>query len=368
MTMSASKAQFVSAVTALYEKYERRVSSVALIVGFTLDTLTLRRIDLWIENLIFLVYLSIALLSIVVINLYDGRALRGKPFYYLSAFAPIPMQFAFGGLFSGFAVFYLRSASFSASWPFLLFLFFLLFGNEFFRTRYTRLTFHISIFFIALFSYSVFVVPVIAGKMGAAEFLMSGVLSLAVIAVFLEMLAFFIPNRVREARRAIIKSVGAIFLVMNTSYFLNIIPPIPLSLKEAGAYRFVSRMEDGGYFIQRESGMWYDVLFPTSVRLMRGNSLYFYSAVFAPTRLNTRIVHHWQYFNEGQDKWVTVLRVDFPITGGRDGGYRGFSKKTNVEEGLWRVDVETERGGRIGRKTFRVQYGEGKFLLEEIAR
>lgn len=363
--MFVSRAQFVSVLIALYEKYGRRISSVALVVGFALDTITLKRIDLWIENLIFLAYLLIAVLSIIIINLYDGHVLRGKFFYYVSTFAPVPMQFAFGGLFSGFAIFYLRSASLSASWPFLFFLLLLLIGNEFFRARYLRLTFHISIFFIALFSYAVFLVPIIVGRMGVAEFLLSGAISLAAILIFLEALSIFMRKRVREALGTIIKSVGAIFLAMNISYFLNIIPPIPLALKEAGAYHFVNRIEDGSYFIRREGAAWYSVFFPTTVHLIRGDSLYFYSAVFAPTRLNIRIAHRWQYFDEGQDKWVTVLRVGFPISGGRDGGYRGFSEKTNIEEGFWRVDAETERGQRIGRKTFRIQHVNALPLLEE---
>jgi len=59
---------------------------------------------------------------------------------------------------------------------------------------------------------------------------------------------------------------------------------------------------------------------------------------------------------EGKAKdYVTTDRIGFPISGGRDDGYRGFTVKQRVTPGDWRVDVETDDGRILGRVSFRVE-------------
>ncbi len=47
-------------------------------------------------------------------------------------------------------------------------------------------------------------------------------------------------------------------------------------------------------------------------------------------------------------------RVSFPINGGRDGGYRGYTIKRNPIAGEWRVDFATADGHLLGRERFTV--------------
>ena len=82
--------------------------------------------------------------------------------------------------------------------------------------------------------------------------------------------------------------------------------------------------------------------------------VYAYSAVFAPTDLKTKIFHRWMYKDEKSGKWIATDQLGFSISGGRDGGWRGFTFKRNVFAGRWRVEVITERGQVLGRATFRV--------------
>jgi hypothetical protein len=49
---------------------------------------------------------------------------------------------------------------------------------------------------------------------------------------------------------------------------------------------------------------------------------------------------------------MTTDRLDYKIQGGRDGGYRGYTMKRNVQPGKWRVDVETNEGMILGRIPF----------------
>ncbi|MCF1193471.1 DUF2914 domain-containing protein, partial [Mangrovimonas sp. AS39] len=63
-------------------------------------------------------------------------------------------------------------------------------------------------------------------------------------------------------------------------------------------------------------------------------------------------------------KWVSGSKISFPIKGGRNEGYRGFSKKENVFSGKWRVDIETERGQVVGRVRFDIFIVDTAGVLE----
>ncbi|TSC80765.1 MAG: hypothetical protein G01um101429_74 [Parcubacteria group bacterium Gr01-1014_29] len=361
----------------IFDRYERWAFSGSMLLGFIVDSLTLTRIDLLFDNLVLFFYLAVAVVGIVITNLYDTGVWRGTPDgvrllhripSYARMVSPFLMQYAFGGLLSGFFVFYSRGASFSASGLFLALLFGLLVGNEFFRTRYQQFTFQVSILFFVLYSYMIFFIPIVVGAMGAWVFLASGAVSIGGMGFLLYGFSCLMPTTRQQLRTAVAGSIGGIFLVMNALYFLNILPPLPLSLKEAEVYHEVRRVA-GGYRVMGEDQPWYAFLLPRkTVHLIPGNPVYFYSAVFAPTRLaQTRIIHHWQYFDEKKDAWISRSRIEFPIAGGRDGGYRGYSQKTNVEPGLWRVRVETTRGQVLGQKSFWVErVAESPALVEQI--
>lgn len=84
-----------------------------------------------------------------------------------------------------------------------------------------------------------------------------------------------------------------------------------------------------------------------------GEPVYFYSAVFSPTSLNTEIIHEWQMYDSRRG-WITADRIPLSVRGGRDGGYRTYSEKSGLKPGGWRVNVETPTGAIIGRFQFNV--------------
>ena len=359
--------EFFEKIKILYFRYERHISSAALVFGFTVDSFTLQRIDLFFENLIFLIHLFVVGIGIIFLNLYEGGVVGERYIKSIRPWLPLPIQFSLGALFSGFLIFYSRSASFVVSWPILFFLLLLLIGNEFFRSRYSRLVFQVSMYFVAIFSYTIFFVPVVMHSIGADTFLISGVVSLVLIGAFIYILSILAPKRMQGSRKFLYKSIGGIFLIINILYFLNIIPPIPLALKEGGVYHSVTRVGSTGYAVTYEQQHWYEYFrLHQIIHVTPGARLYFYSAVFAPTDLNTNIVHRWEYFDEGTNEWSDSLSVLFPIIGGRDGGYRGYSVKTNITPGRWRVRVETTRGQLLGRQTFIVEYAQGAVLTKTV--
>jgi len=352
---------------------ERRKSYLApafLIGGFIFDFITLRRVDGVFDNAILITHLFIAGLAIVLLFSKDNA--WGQRFNILKHSQKIEyaMLFSFGALFSGSIVFYSKSASLASSWPFFLILLVLMLGTEFKRKYFQRLVFQINFYFVALLSYIVVALPVLKKVMGPKIFLASGFLSLFLMAIFLYILFLIDKIRFRMYIKKIFATVISVFLVFNVLYFTNIIPPIPLSLKFSAVYHSVYKTANQNYVATYEPASALSIFRKRSrkIHILPGRPVYVFSSVFAPTNLNTKIYHQWQYFDEVKRKWVDSTRVEISITGGRAEGFRGFSNKRNLNNSeKWRVYIETEKGQKLGKIRFRVlPKGDDISIKEEI--
>lgn len=333
--------------------------TVAFLLGFILDNLTLNRVDQVFDNVVLLTYVILAMVSILL--LYAGIAERysDRVNIFLKDKSPFLMQYAFGGLLSGMLIFYGRSGSLAESWPFLLLILGVIYGNETIKNRGQRLVYNLVIFFVGLFAYLVLVVPVVLGKMGPVVFVGSGILALAVMYFFFGLVERIVPNFVELQKRKLVFIIGLIYLTLNTLYFTNLIPPIPLSLKHVGVYHSVVRYEDGTYGLTYEKPKWWNWYrdSDTTFHYTQGENIYCYASVFAPSRLATKIYHHWEYYDTVKGDWVDHGRFSYSIEGGRGDGYRGYTQISNYREGTWRCTVETERGQVIGKEEFSVASG-----------
>jgi len=334
----------------------RLMLPVILIGGFVIDTLTLGQVDRVFDNAVLIVHLFIVATTIAFMFAAESRVGRKLKIKERESTITALMLFSFGGLFSGFTVFYAKSGSLISSWPFLVILLAFMLGTEVRKRYFHTVLLQISVFYVALFSYLIFSVPVIVRAMGAGVYMASGVASLVIVGLYLVLLARLNRPLLVLHRRKIIGRIAAIFLVFNALYFLNVIPPIPLSLQYRSVYHDFYRIQAieyrGGYepapgwqFWQKRSRTFHRAA---------GEPVYLFSEVYAPVRLNTDIYHEWQYFDTEKTRWVTTDSIRIPITGGRSGGFRGFSKKTNVWEGAWRVKIVTARGQTIGQFRFRI--------------
>ena len=336
------------------ERNEKYLSIGFFSSGLIIDRLTLTRVDLLFSNLVLITYLSLAVLGIVL--LYRGKTLRYKKpdsrFVKISKYVPFLMQYAFGGLFSGFIIFYGKSASWAVSWVFLFLLFAFFVGNERFRQKYKKVDFQISILFVAFFAFLIFFVPVVIKEMGVWVFVLSGVLSLLLIYALVYSLSRFICKMKAERKIEIAKNILGIFVLFNTLYFFNIIPPIPLSLQEIGIYDYIYKDTAGEYVLIEKNLPWYS--FGNYLLKIPEGRVYVYQSIFAPTNLDTNIYNIWQKFDVDKKRWVSVSDVHFPLIGGREEGYRGYSFMANITEGFWRVDVKTKEGLVVGRIRFEV--------------
>ena len=162
--------------------------------------------------------------------------------------------------------------------------------------------------------------------------------------------------------------VLSLYALINIFYWLNWIPPVPLSLKSGGIYHHASKNSDNRFKLKFEQPKWYEILKDSDdvYHYSNGDTISCFTAVCAPTKLQKKIVHHWQQFVDKQNKWLTTDRLDFNIIGFRDGGYRGITRKRNVNEGKWRVDVETEDGLLLGRIKFDIKNSTARMRLKTI--
>lgn len=334
--------------------YERYISPVTLISGFTIDAIIVRRADLWFSNLLLFSYLAIAGICIVLLNLIISGTLRARYWTAFAPFLPAIIQFSFGGLFSGYVILYSQSAALAVSWIFVAILAVLLIGNERFRNFYKLFAFQFGLLFFGVFSFLTFFLPIVLGRIGALVFLIGGVASLAAMSFIFRLTAYLVPA-LKNERGKLARVVGSIFLLFNLLYFTNAIPPLPLALKESGVYHKIDRVGDE-YVIDSEPSRWYEsyLRYNSVFHRAPGESVFVYSAVFAPTKLSTTILHEWERYDEKTSAWVRSGTFGFPITGGRDGGYRGYTLRENIEAGKWRVNVKTGNGLIIGRISFTI--------------
>lgn len=350
--------------------YERYVSPIALIAGFLLDNyVLLDRVDVIFGNILLLTYLVLAGVAIVLLNLVESGRAQNAFMLRIAPFMPVVIQLFFGALFSGYLSLYSRSAGVAVSWVFVLALAFLLIGNERFRTLYQRLPFQLSIYFTALYSFLIFFLPLIFKTIGPGMFLLSGALSVVIIGLVIGLLRSLVPERFAETQRTTIRSLITLVVIFNVLYFSNLIPPLPLALKEGGVYQSVERVE--GAYVLRGQVRSFVVRYlnvPARLYLASGEKAFVFTAVFAPSGLSTALRHQWQYFSTTTDRWETRSDVKFTINGGRDGGFRGYSQKQNIEAGSWRVNVLTEYGQIIGRIRFTVVLDDGVPNLIEDTR
>jgi len=354
-----------------YERFERFNPVAFFFGGFTWDSLTLKRIDQILDNIILLTYLIVVGVLIALVSFVEKERIQKPLVLKYRKWYPLGLQFFLGGLFSAYVIFYFQSASLSPTSIFLGILILLLVANEFLEHRLTNIYLLIALYFLASFSFFIFFVPVVLKVMNLWTFIFGGMLSLLLVYGLIRVLY---KKDVLDSRAVYIRTtvlLCSMFIIMNGFYALNWIPPIPLSLKSGGIYHHASRDAESGVFtLKFEKPEWYE-LFKSSdgpFHYAEGDTVSCFTAVFAPTELTKKIVHHWQKYFPNREEWITTDRLDFRIIGYRDGGYRGITRKVNVSEGKWRVNVETIGGLLLGRIEFEISQVTQPVALKTIYR
>jgi hypothetical protein len=345
--------------------------------GVTYDTITLTRIDRLQDNLLLLVYLLLLGVLIVltgrlgiepapdqeqlaVLSPFARWVLRSRPYY------PMASQFLLGSLFSAYTIFYSRSATLTSTAIFFALLVMLLVGNEFLRDRLSNLRLLVSLYALVCFAFFTFFLPVMTGYMNVAIFLLGAALSVAVTLRVVQLIYRDNPDGSRGEAVGVTAPALALIGLLVGFYFLNWIPPVPLSLKFGGIYHEVKKT--GDRFELSFEKEWYEVWKRSDTTFPANEPIYCFTAVFAPVALDTTVYHHW-YFRPSDGKpFMHVDRIPIRISGGREGGYRAYTFKQRLDPGDWRVDVEAADGRIIGRVSVKVEEkGEGRRALTTLA-
>jgi hypothetical protein len=236
----------------------------------------------------------------------------------------------------------------------------LLVGNEWMRDRLYSLSLLIGLYTLVTFSFLTFFLPVLTGKMNTVMFVLGAALSALVTLRVVELVYQGVPDRSKkDVALAGLPAIGLIGILV-CLYFLNWIPPVPLSLKFAGVYHQVQK-KGGVYYLSYEQGAWPRFLKPSADPFRGEGPVYCFTAVFAPVDLKTTVYHRWQYRPDAaraSGDFMQTDRIAIAISGGREEGYRGYTVKQRAMPGQWRVDVETEDGRVIGRVNFGVKKSE----------
>ncbi len=275
----------------------------------------------------------------------------GKPAGWMRTLAEegpeLVLQFFFGGLFSALVIFYFLSSSYLPGLFLVLGLAALLTANEFLEGHYRRFTLSWTLFATCAILFLNFALPHLFRSVNPFWFFASTALGFGAVVLL---------KRASPGAAGSLKPAAAVAAVLTGLYLVNAIPPVPLVKKQLRICRDLER-KDGVYSARIEKPPLWAPWRRTDrrVHIRPGEKLFCYTSVFLPSGISTTLYHVWQRRDPKTGKWVTWSRIGFPVRGGRQDGYRGFTFKRNLADGRWQVRVETEGGRVLGLNRFTVE-------------
>lgn len=338
-----------------YHEHEPLCAALFFAAGFLFDTFFVGRIDK-IENV---VHQASYLTLCALLTGWELRELYGQftPHARLKTFWRYhtgATHFMLGTLLNIYTLFYFKSASLQTSFLFLLLLAGLLAINELKPFEHSGTTMRMTLFSLCLVSYFGYVVPMFMHRLGALAFLGSLVCAAGAVAL----LAWWLRRRLGDRPQVLWKHVlipfACVELAFAGLYFSRVIPPVPLSLSSIGIYHGIGRNGDK-WVLEMTRPRWKFWQRGDQTFLARpGDTLHAFVSVFSPTNFSERLQVRWQLWvpHEG---WRESDAIGLPITGGRDGGFRGELIKAHYQPGVWRVKVETSDHRELGRLEFTVE-------------
>ena len=346
----------ISRFRAWVRKHQKYAPVAFFMGGFLWDSLTLGRIDQLYDRIVLCTYLSMLSVSLYLYNLSDDGKWKGTIVERIEEYLPLAIQFFLGGLCSAYVIYFSRSVSFSKTFAFFIILVVLLFANELLKKRISNKYLQFSAYFFVNFTFFTFFIPVVIKSMNTFVFLLSGLISLGTTIGLIVFIYGRSPSTRKEIHRGkLLALIAAIYISINTFYFFNLIPPVPLAL-DSGIVAHNIEKTESEYLVNFERSAWYEFWRENDyeVTYSPGENLYVFTSIFAPSKLNKTIAHRWKWYSPHTENWEVIDDINFEITGGRDQGFRGYTYKGNMMEGLWQVDVITKEGLVLGIIKFEV--------------
>ena len=339
-----------------YNANERKINIWFFIGGIIFDIFTLAEIDSLFsigQQVFYLITIGL-LLYFDFLEKHSILSIQSERFNKLWQYRDMAIHFLMGGVLNMYSLFFLKSASFMASFVFLAFMVGMIVANELKIVQDNKINLKIALYFICVFSFFALIYPLVLGFVGWVPF------SLAFISTALFIfLIYKILNRKLNDRRLLSKalllpglSIINLFLVF---YTMGWVPPVPLSVNEIGIYHNVEKTGDGEYILFSEKPWWQFWRYGDQEFIAEpGDMIYVFVRIFSPASITDSVTLHWQQYIEKRG-WMTTDKIPMTINGGRKEGYRGYAFKQNYQEGTWRVLVQTNEGHEIGRLNFWVK-------------
>ncbi len=337
-------------------KHEKYAPIFFFVAGFIFDSLTLGRIDRLYDLTVLCLHMTSLTLTLFLYNLADDgwwkNTLLGKYEDYL----PLAIQFFFGGLSSAFVIYFSRSVSLSKTLSFFVILVVLLFANELLKKRISNKYLQFGVYFFISFTFFAFMIPVFMREMNTEIFLISGGVSLGITLVVILAIYKISPSTRAEVHLGkLLGIIVGIYTLIHVFYFFKMIPPVPLAM-QSGVVAHKIEMKNNRYYVTHEREDWEVFWRDHRYHYIHkpGDEVYVFSAIFAPTDLKMGVFHRWNWYNPSTKEWEVVEDIGYEITGGRDGGFRGYTYKNNVQPGEWKVEVITEEELVLGVISFEI--------------
>lgn len=361
------------------QKAEKFFPAIAFLGGFSWDSMTIGS-KVYGTDLVFLsFYYVLAFVSIFFIatrkavdgndcvNEDESDAKILQRFYRRALSAEWPLswierstcvvQFCFGNLYSALVICYFKSSGSIAAFAIVLILAALLVGNEFLKEKYENFGVCLAFFCLLGTMFFNFLIPHLVHGLGAFWFFLSTLISLG-ICYLLWMKSLHEYSR---KKRFLIAPI-MISIILSVAYLVNWIPPVPLVLKQQVVCK---NFDNTTYSCDADKlNFWQRNGFAqATIHKDEGEEVYFMSSVYAPAELKAPIEFRWYYKEPSTNRFKLTDVISsnrMVIRGGRDDGYRSYSKKKNIPIGSYRVETAYKDGAVIGSTSFKVLEGTPK--------
>jgi hypothetical protein len=339
-------------VKVFYKQWEHLAGPLFFISGFIFDIMTLGRVDETLNFSIFFIYLLISFFFFcvdfgMIKTSFPAGSWQQKVLNYQDEI----FHFCQGALLSAFTLFYFKSASGLYSLLFMGLLVGVLFINEVQLIKKQGVLIKSIFFNLTLMSFLLVYIPLPFGKVGLVVFTTALSLYLLV--------AFGIAKLFQRAKieREQIKKIWIIpaisfFVIFLFLRIFKLIPPVPLSIETAGIYHNIEKKYPAYHLYHQRK--WWRIWDSSDEHFLYkpGDKVYFFTRIFAPRGFEDKVYVKWmKYTSSG---WQQSDRIPLSIIGGRGKGFRGYTYKSYVTPGEWRVLVETSGGLEIGRLSFEI--------------
>lgn len=257
------------------------------------------------------------------------------------------VQFCFGSMFSALVVCYFKSSGSLASFLLVLFLAVLLVGNEFLKKKYE--SFGVSLAFFCLLGtmFLNFAIPHLVHRIGFIWFFLSTLASFGICVGI---------QKLSHHKRRVLIAPALISSALVIAYIMNWVPPVPLVLKQQ---LVCQNFDKKNYSCDIDKPTFLQTLgfkLP-SVHRIDGAEVYYLSLVYAPAELKAELEYRWYVKDEATGEYRLTDRVSsgrMVMRGGRENGYRSYTKKKKIPAGRYLVETAYKNGAVIGSQKFEV--------------